>query len=116
MIYWIDAVIVRGNKEKITSEEHIVGPVEFVPFPDGTALLMRPIAILLEKNERNRKGGIMEIPPLSKMDQDLRTVLSLSKKEAMRVLQMQEGAELILIRKGWGKEWKQKITKLPKEE
>jgi len=105
----IEVFKVLGTVKEITSEKKISGPVEFVPLPDGSAMLMLPVKILVEENERHRKVGIIEIPPLSKFDWRLRGVLDLGKVEARKVLSMHPGDELELIRKGWGREWRNKI-------
>ena len=108
----IEVYRVKGTIEKITSEEKISGPLEFVPLPDGTAILMLPIEMFIEENELHRKAGIIEIPPLSKMDKRLRGVLDLGKIEARKVLSMRPGDELEIIRKGWGRVWINKIKRL----
>ena len=102
----VEVFKVSGTVKEITSEEKISGPLEFVPLPDGSAMLMLPIDALVDKNEHQRRAGIIEIAPLSKMDRRLRGVLDLGKVEARKVLSMRPGDELEIIRKGWGREWR----------
>lgn len=105
----IDVTRVFGNNTNITSEEKITGKLDFVARPDGGAWLILPISVLIEKNEEHRKRGILEISPLDKWDLRLRVVVSLGKPETAKLLKMKQNEEIILIRKGWGKEWQQKI-------
>lgn len=108
----VNVIRVRGNPTYITSEEPITGQLEFVPRQGGGAILMLPVAVLIAANEENRKRGIMEIPPLSRMDLYLRTVLTLSKSEVARVVKLLPNEELELSRKGWGCEWKNRIRRV----
>ena len=98
-----------GNATQITFEERYSGPLEFVARPDGGAWLMKPVSELVRTNEKDRKAGIMEISALDRFDQRLRVVLSLGKPDTARVLAMRDGEELTLIRKGWGRTWRQRI-------
>lgn len=93
---------VSGNAESILSEKQITGVVEFVPMPDGSGVLMRPIEYLIEQNEQRR--GLSEILALSKLDMQKRTVLTLTKKECVRLLAATNSI-FIVERKGWGKTW-----------
>jgi len=107
-IYCIDVTKVSGNKDEILSEEKITGELEFVPMPDGTGLLMRPINYLIKQNELARKEGAMKIPPLSKLDISKRGVLTLTKKECKNLF-VSRKTEFVVTRKGWGKTWNHKF-------
>ena len=107
----INVVKVTGNKDEILSEEKITGELEFVPMPNGTGLLMRPINYLIEKNESARKRGTMKVLPLSKWDVHQRGILELTKKECCNLLTTSQ-AEFIVQRKGWGKIWNHKFSRI----
>jgi len=105
----IDVSRVSGNAKKILMEEKVTGYLEFVPRPDGGGYLMLPVDVLIAKNDSIR--GISEIIPLSKMDHVLRTILTLGKVEARKLLSMHSGNEMTIVRKGWGREWEHTIRK-----
>ena len=109
--FTIDAWIVRGTAAGITHEDHFVGDVEFVPRTDGGAELMKPVQILIDENERQRKAGMMEIPVLSKFDRQLRTVLFLGKREANRIRTLRPGEDTVIPRTGWGRTWENHVKK-----
>ena len=108
----VNVMRVRGNAEKIISEEKITGELEFLPTTDGSGSLMFPISFLIAENEFHRKQGIMEIQPLSKMDLRLREILHLSKRETWKLLSLDIGESMILTRGGWGKVWKHVIKRI----
>jgi len=107
--------IAKGTKGRITTESHYVGPVDFVPMPNGRAYIMRPASFLHEKNEEARKRGIMETPPLSKLDLSSRLLLELTKAEVIKVFIAPVGASIKITRKGWGKIFESVISKGGKE-
>jgi len=98
---------VSGTKDGITAEDVITGILEFAPMPDGSGLVMLPIAA----NEESRKRGI-EIDPFSKLDRWKRTVLELTPGECRRLLVALPGAEFSVVRKGWGRKWKQTLKRI----
>jgi len=108
----IELYRVRGNIDRIISEEKITGSLDLVPMPSGQAYLMLPVEGLVETNEEHRKRGIMEIPPLSKLDINNRMVLELTKAESRKALLTEPGYEFSIIRHGWGKAWVHKIRKI----
>ena len=103
--------IAKGTRDSITTESHYVGPVDFVPIPNGRAYIMRPISFFIEKNEEARKRGIMLTFPLSKKDLSDRMLLELSKAEVIKVLTAPIGAVIKITRKGWGKIFNSVINK-----
>ena len=107
----IELYRVRGNADRITSEEKITGSLDFVPRPNGRAYLMLPVEDLVETNEERRKRGIMEIPLLSKMDITTRGILELTKAESLKAILSEPGYEISITRHGWGKAWVHKIRK-----
>jgi len=108
----VDIVKVSGNNEQILREERYQGAADFVPFPDGSAYLMRPIDTYIVTNEENRNRGLLEIPPLSKYDILKRGLLSLNKKEIAKLYMAKPGEIIKIIRKGWGRQWEHTIEKL----
>ena len=100
--------IAKGTKDGITAESQYVGPVDFVPIPNGRAYIMKPISFLIEKNEEARKRGIMETPPLSKMDLSDRLLLELTKSEAIKII---TSTQVNITRHGWGKTFTSVLTK-----
>ena len=103
--------IAKGTKDLITTESHYVGPVDFTPMPNGRAYIMRPASFLHEKNEESRKRGVMETPPLSKMDLSNRLLLELTKAEVVKVFISPVGVPVKITRKGWGKIFESVISK-----
>jgi len=101
----------KGTKGSLTTESHYVGPVDFVPIPNGRAYIMRPASVLHEKNEESRKRGVMETPPLSKLDLSNRLLLELSKAEVIKVFMASIGASIKIARKGWGRVFESVISK-----
>jgi hypothetical protein len=108
----IDVKRVRGNKDAITSIEVITGLVEYIAMQDGTALIMLPIEAFVAENEKRRHAGILEIKPLDKNDIHFRGILSLTKKEYLRVLSAKSGEVITITRKGWGQTFNHKFTKV----
>ena len=107
----IELYRVRGNADRITSEEKITGILDFVPLPNGRAYLMLPVEDLIATNEEHRKRGIMGIPPLSKMDITTRGILELTLAESRKALLAEPGYEFSITRHGWGKTWVHRIRK-----
>jgi len=103
--------IAKGTRDSITTESHYVGPVDFVPIPNGRAYIMRPASVLHEKNEESRKRGVMETPPLSRMDLSNRLLLELTKAEVIRVFIAPVGVPVTITRKGWGEIFESVISK-----
>ena len=103
--------IAKGTKGRITTESHYVGPVDFVPMPNGRAYIMRPASVLHEKNEEARKRGVMETPPLSKKDLSDRMLLELTRAEVFKVITAPVGVPVQITRKGWGKIFNSVINK-----
>ena len=103
---------VRGNEDRITSETKLMGTLDLVPIPSGRAFLMLPVADLIATNAEHRKHGIMEIPPLSKLDITTRAILELTRAEFQEALLINSGDTLFIIRQGWGKKWIHKIKKI----
>ena len=108
----VNVLRIRGNAEKVISQQNITGELEFVPATDGSGSLLLPISVLIETNEKYRKCGISEIRPLSKMDLQMRVVLYLSKAESKKIVLMNIGEKMTLIRRGWGMVWNHVIKKL----
>lgn len=108
----IELYRVRGNADRITSEEKITGSLDLVPMPNGRAYLMLPVEDLVETNEEHRKRGIMEIPPLSKLDIGRRGILELTQVESRKALLSEPGYEISITRHGWGKTWVHRIRKI----
>jgi len=103
--------IAKGTMNSITTESHYVGPVDFVPMPNGRAYIMRPISFFIEKNEEARKRGIMLTPPLSKKDLSDRMLLELTKTEVIKVFMAPVGVPVKIARKGWGRVFESAISK-----
>ena len=103
---------VRGNKDRITSETKLMGTLDLIPIPSGRAFLMLPVADLIATNAEHRKYGIMEIPPLSRLDINIRRILELTKAEFQQALLINAGDTLFISRQGWGKKWTHKIKKI----
>jgi len=108
----IELYRVRGNIDRIISEEKITGSLDLVPMPCGQAYLMLPVEGLVKTNEEHRKRGIMEIPPLSKLDISNRMVLELTKAESRKAFLSKPGDKISITRHGWGKIWVHRIRKI----
>ena len=104
----IDVIKASGNAKQVTEEKRISGKLDFVPL-DDRAWLMLPVSVLIAHNDEARKRNVMEVSPLSKMDIWLRGVIELTKAEASKVLALKIDEEVVIVRKGWGRIWQNKI-------
>lgn len=111
MKFKIDCTLVSGNNDRILKEEKYCGIAEFVPLPNGSGLLVKPVEVYIKTNEENRNRGLLEILPLSKYDILKRSLLSLSKRDTEKLYLAKPGETINLIRKGWGKTWEHTVTK-----
>jgi len=108
----IDVKRVKGNKEKILSEEIVTGDLEFIPRSDGGGWLMLPIIALVDHNVELRKHKMIECQPLSKLDIHKRAIIDVTKNEARELLSAQPGEIVTMIRKGWGRIWNHKFQRV----
>lgn len=111
IIKCIDVRKISGTKDKLLSEKIIEGNLDFVSLLNGTSLLLLTIAKLIIENEKARNENRFETVPLSKIDLQKRTVLALSKKETLSLLNLSPGKQYVITRKGWGKIWNHIIEK-----
>ena len=100
---------VSGNSNEILSVfvfEDVY--LEFCPLPSFGAWLMLPVSDELAARREKRGGYTM---PLSKIDFVDRGVMELTPGEARKVLAAPPGTEIVITRKGWGRQWKNRLRK-----